>query len=147
MKPYVEKRVSFSFYEEDLKALRRLLLALRDGGLDVDRLDALRLVIYANSEAELFAHTALRLKREAEGTGPLDATVVERVTVAMPQALVDKLGRVADDLLRKDLEAERTFIARSALHAPQDVKALVRAHPKMEQEFPDRRSLRGKRRG
>lgn len=147
MKSYPEKRVSFSLYDADLKALRRLTLALRDARLDVHRLDALRLVIYADSEAELFAHTALRLKREAEGAESPDSTVVERISVTFPQALVDKLGRVADDLARKDLDAERTFIARAALHAPHDVKALVRAHPKMEQEFPDKRSLRGQRRG
>jgi len=147
MKSYPEKRVSFTFYEADVKALRRLTLALRDHGLDVLRLDALRLLIYADSEAELFSHAALRLKQEAQLPGPKDATVVERASVTLPKALVDKLGRVADDLARKDLDAERTFIIRAALHARHDLKALARAHPKMELEFPDKRTLRKHRRG
>lgn len=147
MKSYPDKRVSFTFYADDLKALRGLRLALRDLGADVELTDAMRVLIYTASEAEMFSHAALRLQREEKSPGRSAATVETRFSVTLPQAFIDKLGRVRDDLARKDIEAERTFIIRALLHAPPDAKALRKALPRLEQEFPDKRSLRPKRRG
>ncbi len=147
MEPYADKRVSFTFYEEDMKALRRLRTALNDLGADVELTDAVRLLVFALSEAELFAHAALALERKARGQEAPSGTVETRFTVRIPEDLVDKLGRVRSDLFRKDLDAERTLIVRAALHATHDVKALVKALPKLEKTYPDKRSLRGQRRG
>ncbi|MFA5262949.1 MAG: hypothetical protein WC378_03925 [Opitutaceae bacterium] len=146
MKFAEDKRVSFSLYADDTKVLRRLNLALRDAGADVGRADAMRLLIYAASEAEMFSHAALRLQAEARG-GADTGTIDERFTVWLPGSLIKKLGRVVDDLARKDIDVERTFIVRALLHAPHDAKALIRALPKLAVEFPDRRSLRGQQRG
>lgn len=147
MKTYADKRVSFTFYDEDLKALRRLRLALSDLGADVELTDALRLLLFASSEAELFSHAVLALEREAKGQNAPSGTAETRFTVTMPLDFIKKLGRVRDDLARKDLDAERTFIVRAVLHASHDVKALLKALPKLEQAYPDKRSLRGQRRG
>lgn len=143
MSSYVEKRVSFTFYEDDLKALRRLNLALRDQGANVHRLDTLRLAIFAATEAELFSHAALRMSEEGKSRRA-NRTVAERLSVTVPADFVTKLSRVADDLARKDLDVERTYIVRALLHAKHDLVLLAKAWPKMEQRYPDKRSLRGK---
>lgn len=142
MGSYTEKRVSFTFYDDDLKALRRLNLALRGQGSDVHRLDTLRLLIFAASEAELFAHAALRMSEEGKSREP-SRKVVERLSVTLPTDFITKLSRVADDLARKDLDLERTYIIRALLHADHDPIALAKAWPLMEQHYPDKRSSRG----
>lgn len=150
MKIYPDKRVSFTFYGDDMKAFRRVHLALRDLGADVEMTDTLRVLIFSATEAELFSHAALRLQRERKIPGYSGAAIEKRFSVTVPQALVEKLSRVRDDLARKDLDVERTFIVRALLHAPFDAKALCKALPQLEAEFPDKRSLRpvrSKRRG
>jgi hypothetical protein len=145
MNPYAEKRVSFTFYDDDLKALRRLNLVLREQGTDVHRLDTLRLLIFAATEAELFSHAALRMREEGKGRRA-DCTVAERLTVTVPLDFITKLSQVADDLARKDIEVERTYIVRALLHASHDPAKLAKAWPKMEKRYPDKRALRGQRR-
>ena len=142
MGAYTEKRVSFTFYDDDLKALRRLNLALRDQGAEVHRLDTLRLAIFAATEAELFSHAALRMREEGKSR-KANRTVAERLSVTVPADFITKLSRVADDLARKDLDVERTYIVRALLHAKHDPAALLKAWPKMEKRYPDKRSLRG----
>ena len=144
MVPYTEKRVSFTVYEEDLKALRRLNLALRDHGADVHRLDTLRLLLFAATEAELFSHAALFFKAKGKGRRS-GQTVVERLSVTIPADFIAKLSRVSDDLARKDLEVERTYIVRALLHAKHDTAALAKAWSAMEKRYPDKRTLRGQR--
>ena len=144
MKSYAEKRVSFTCYDDDLKALRRLNLALRDEGIDVHRLDTLRLLIFAATEAELFSHAALRMREEGKGRRA-NRSVVERLTVTMPKEFITKLSQVADDLARKDLDVERTYIVRALLHAVHDSAKLAKTWSKMEKRFPDKRALRGQR--
>jgi len=147
MKPYADKRVSFTFYDEDLKALRRLRLALRDLGADVELTDTLRLLIFASSEAELFARAALAVERESKDQPERRGPVETRFSVTLPVDFVAKLGRVRDDLSRKDLDVERTFIIRAVLHASHDAKALLKVLPKLEQVYPDKRSFKGLRHG
>lgn len=145
MGSYTEKRVSFTFYADDLKALRRLNLALRDSGADVHRLDTLRLLMFAASEAELFSHATLFYKEKGKGRRAKE-TVVERLSVTVPADFITKLSTVADDLARKDLDVERTYIVRALLHADHDPAALVKAWADMAQRYPDKRTLRGQRR-
>lgn len=140
---YAEKRVSFTFYDEDLKALRRLNLALRAKGADVHRLDTLRLLIFTASEAELISHAALRMQREGKSR-KANKTVVERLSVTVPADFISKLSRVVDNLAQKDIEVERTYIVRALLHAQHNHNALVKAWPRMTRAFPDKRTLRGK---
>jgi len=144
MNSYAEKRVSFTFYDDDLKALRRLNLALRGKGAEVQRLDSLRLLIFAATEAELFSHAALRMSEVGKGRRA-DHRVAERLSVTLPADFITKLSKVADDLARKDLDVERTYIVRALLHATHDLAKFVKAWPKMGKRYPDKRALRGQR--
>jgi len=144
MDSYAEKRVSFTFYNDDLKALRRLNLALRRQGTDVQRLDTMRLIIFAATEAEMFSHAALRMSEVGKGRRA-DHRVAERLSVTLPLDFITKLSKVADDLTRKDLDVERTYIVRALLHASHDLAKLAKAWPKMGKRYPDKRSLRGQR--
>ena len=134
-----EVRASFTFYAADSRALRRLNLALRDQGLDVQRTDAFRLLLHTTPEVEMMALAALRRRQEAKVPAG-DATVDERFTVRLRRGWLRKLDQVVDDLARKDVDVERTYVARALVHAEHDVKALVRQGRKFFGEFPDRRT-------
>lgn len=133
-----EVRASFTFYAGDTKALRRLTLALRDRGLDLQRTDVFRLLLEVTSELEMMAHATLRLREEAKAPSK-DETVDERFTVRLQGAWLKKLDRVVDDLARKDVDVERTFVARALVHAEHDVPALARQAAKFIAAHPDRR--------
>ncbi len=133
-----EVRASFTFYAGDTKALRKLTLALRDRGLDMQRTDVFRLLLDVTPELEMMAHATLRLRAEAKSP-QTDETVDERFTVRLQGAWLKKLDRVVDDLARKDVDVERTFVARALVHAEHDVPALVRQASKFVAAHPDRR--------
>jgi hypothetical protein len=145
-----EVRASFPFYAEDSRALRQLNLALRDAGADVERTDTFRLLLHVTSEAELFARAVLRYGPDAKdpAAGYGDG-IGERFTVRISRDWVKKLERVRDDLARKDIDVRRVDVARAVLHAPHDVKKLVREAEKFLAEFPDKRTrgVRAQRRG
>lgn len=133
-----EVRMSFTFYAGDTKALRRLTLALRDRGLDVQRTDVFRLLLDVTPELEMMAYATLRLKNEASAPSS-DEIVDERFTIRLQSAWLKKLDRVVDDLARRDVDVERTFVARALVHAEHDVPALVRQAAKFVAAHPDRR--------
>lgn len=135
---HAEVRASFTFYASDTKALRKLTLALRDRGLDLQRTDVFRLLLDVTPELEMMAHATLRLREEAKAASS-DETVDERFTVRLQGVWLKKLDRVVDDLARKDVDVERTFVARSLVHAEHDVPALVRQAAKFLVAHPDRR--------
>jgi hypothetical protein len=132
-------RASFTFYPADSRALRRLTLALRDGGLDVERTDVFRLLLHVTSELDMMALATVRLRQEANQAAG-DEFVDERFTVTLRPAWLKKLDRAVDELARKDVAVRRTFVARSVVHAEHNVKALARATEKFFGEFPDRRT-------
>lgn len=134
-----EVRASFTFYAADSRALRRLNLALRDRGIDVQRTDTFRLLLHTTPEVDMMAFATLRL-REEEKQPATDELVDERFTVRLRHEWLRKLDRVVDDLARKDVDVERTFVARALVHAEHDAKALARAAGKFFEEFPDGRS-------
>ena len=151
MKPAsAEIRASFPFYAEDSRALRQLNLALRDAGAAVERTDTFRLLLHVTSEAELFARAVLRYGPDArpDAAGYGDGTG-ERFTVRVRADWVKKLEQVRDDLARKDIDVRRVDVARAVLHAPHDVKKLLRELGRFEAAFPDRRTRveRAKHRG
>jgi hypothetical protein len=133
-----EVRASFTFYAGDTKALRKLTLALRDRGLDLQRTDVFRLLLDVTPEVEMMAHATLRLRGEAKSPSS-DETVDERFTVRLQDAWLKKLDRVVDDLARKDVDTERTFVARSLVHADHDIPALAKQAAKFSAAHPDRR--------
>jgi hypothetical protein len=133
-----EVRASFTFYAADTKALRKLTLALRDRGLDVQRTDVFRLLLEVTPEVEMMAHATLRLREEEKS--PSTAELVdERFTIRLQGSWLKKLDRVVDDLARKDVDVERTFVARSLVHAEHDVPALAKQATKFVAAHPDRR--------
>ncbi len=135
-----EVRASFTFYADDTRALRRLNLALRDRGVDVKkRTDTFRLLLHVTPEVDMMAHATLRLREEARQAASGEV-VDERFTIRLRRVWLKKLDRVVDDLARKDVDVERTFVARALVHADHDVKALARAAVEFFAEFPDRRS-------
>ncbi|MDI1335783.1 MAG: hypothetical protein PSU94_06315 [Lacunisphaera sp.] len=133
-----EVRASFTFYASDTKALRRLTLALRDRGLDLQRTDVFRLLLEVTPEVEMMAHATLRLREEAKAPSS-NETVDERFTVRLQRGWLKKLDRVVDDLARKDVDVERTFVARALVHAEHDVPQLARQAAKFIAVHPDRR--------
>lgn len=139
-----EIRASFTFYPSDLTALRRLTLALRDAGLDVSRADTLRALLHAAPEADLVRAATLRLAAEAAGQLPADERVAERLSVVVQRGHLRKLDHAIDSLARRDLDADRSFLVRSALHADHDPKVLVRTAKKLLAAFPDRRTRAGR---
>lgn len=146
MKPDDDKviRVSFALYPSDNKVLRRLNLVLRDAGLDVVRTDTLRFLLHTTSSAEMFALTTLRLKEDAAGRIVKEDHFEERVTLRSRKSVMDKIDDVVDDLARKDLDADRTYVIRAVLHGDHDPKALVRSAKKFLAEFPDGRTRAGR---
>ena len=132
-------RASFTFYPADSRALRRLTLALRDGGLDVERTDVFRLLLHVTSELDMMALATVRLRQEANQPAG-DEFVDERFTVTLRPEWLKKLDRAVDELARKDVAVRRTLVARSVVHAEHNVKALARAAEKFFGEFPDRRT-------
>lgn len=146
MKPDDDKviRVSFALYPSDTKVLRRLNLVLRDAGLDVVRTDTLRFLLHTTTAAEMFALTTLRLKDDAAGRIAKEKNFEERVTLRSPQSVMAKIDDVVDDLARKDLDADRTYVIRAVLHGDHEPKSLVRAAKKFLAEFPDGRTRAGR---
>lgn len=134
-----EVRASFTFYPADSRALRRLNLALRDRGFDVQRTDTFRLLLHVTPQVEMMALATLRLRAEAK-LPPGDDIVDERFTIRLRRSSLEKLDGAVDDLARKDVDVERTFVARALVHADHDVKALARAAEKFLREFPDGRT-------
>ena len=133
-----EVRASFSFYPVDSRALRQLTLALRDRGLDVQRTDAFRLLLHLATELEMMAHATLRLR--AEENAPASAEMAdERFTVRLQKSWLDKLDRAVDELLRKDVQVERTYVARALIHANYDAKALAKQAERFLLDRPDKR--------
>jgi hypothetical protein len=137
-------RASFSFYPSDNRALQRLTLLLRDKGFDVQRTDTFRLLLHLNTELEMLAHATLRLRQE-ETQPRSDEMAMERFTVRMPKAWLQKLDRVVDEFTRRDVQMERTYVARSLVYAPYDEKLLCKQAARFMAEFPDRRMRSAKK--
>ena len=133
-----EARASFSFYPADSRALRQLTLALRDRGLDVQRTDTFRLLLHLATELEMMAHATLRLRQE-ERMPASDETADERFTVRMQKIWLDKLDRAVDELMRKDVQIERTYVARALVHADYDFKTLAKQAERFFLDQPDKR--------
>jgi Golgi nucleoside diphosphatase len=104
----------------------------------MQRTDVFRLLLDVTPELEMMAHATLRLRAEAKAPST-DEIVDERFTVRLQGEWLKKLDRVVDDLARKDVDVERTFVARSLVHAEHDVPALVRQAAKFVAAHPDRR--------
>lgn len=142
----VDERVGFSFYEEDLKALRDLLAALRPRKVRVPRTYFVRALVHVVSEDEMFAHAVARHRQEQAGKAGAAGEVEQHLAFNLFSDDVDKLSRVGDKLADQGFRGVRSFIIRSLIHAPWELDALARQLGKFQKEFPDPRSREGRAR-
>lgn len=139
-----EQRVGFSFYSDDLKALRDLIAALRDRKVRVKRTYLVRALAHLVPEDEMFAHALTRNKAEQAGKAGTSEEVDQCLAFNLLVDDVDKMERVSDQLADKKLRGGRSFLLRSLLHAPWDLDALARDVGKFEAKFPDPRTRAGR---
>lgn len=140
-----EERVGFSFYEEDMKALRALVGALRERQVRVKGLSLLRALAHFVPEDEIFAHGVTRNRLEEAGkAGAAAGEAIERPVANLFIADVDKLDRVSDALADKGMKSGRSFLMRSLVHAPWNLESLAKDVRKFQKEFPDPRTREGR---
>lgn len=139
-----EQRVGFSFYTDDLKALRDLVAALRERKVRVKRTFLVRALAHLVPEDEMFAHALTRNRAEQAGKVPVETEVDQCLAFNVLVDDVDKMERVSDQLADKQLRTGRSFVLRALLHAPWDLDALARDLKKFEAKFPDPRSRAGR---
>lgn len=139
-----EQRVGFSFYTDDLKALRDLVAALRERKVRVKRTFLVRALAHLVPADEMFAHALTRNKAEQAGKVTVGTEVDQCLAFNLLVDDVDRMEGVSDQLADKGLRGGRSFLLRSLLHAPWDLDALARDLKKFEAKFPDPRSRAGR---
>ena len=139
-----ELRVGFSFYADDLKAMRDLVAALRDRKVRVKRTFLVRALSHLVPADEMFAHALTRNKAEQAGKVTVGTEVDQCLAFNLLVDDVDKMEGVSDQLADKGLRGGRSFVLRALLHAPWDLDALSRDIRKFEGKFPDPRSRAGR---
>ncbi|MDD3179506.1 MAG: hypothetical protein PHQ04_04060 [Opitutaceae bacterium] len=139
-----EQRVGFSFYTDDLKAVRALVAALRERQVRVKRTFLVRALAHVVPEDEMFAYALTRNRAEQAGKVPVETEINQCLAFNLLADDVDKMERVSDQLADKQLRNGRSFVLRALLHAPWDHEALARAVRKFEEKFPDPRSRAGR---
>lgn len=142
--PPAELRVGFSFYADDLGALRGLLSALRERQVRVKRTFLVRALAHLVPEDEMFAHALTRNKAEQAGKVATGGEVDQCLAFNLLVDDVDKMERVSDRLSAKRLRSGRSFLLRSLLHAPWDCDELAREVRKFASKFPDPRTRAGR---
>lgn len=140
----VNQRVGFSFYAEDLTALRGLVAGLRERGVRVKRTFLVRALASLVHEDEIFAHGVARHRQEAAGKAGAAGEVDQCLAFEVLQDDVDKLERVGDRLAEKKFPGGRSFLLRALLHAPWNLDELARDVRKFQKEFPDARTRAGR---
>ncbi|MEN9402621.1 MAG: hypothetical protein RL091_1324 [Verrucomicrobiota bacterium] len=140
----VNQRVGFSFYAEDLTALRGLVAGLRERGVRVKRTFLVRALARLVPEDEIFAHGVARHRQEAAGKAGAAGEVDQCLAFEVLQDDVDKLERVGDRLSEKKFPGGRSFLLRALLHAPWNLDELARDVRKFQKEFPDARTRAGR---
>ena len=139
-----DARVGFSFYEEDMKALRDLGGALRERGVRAKGVYLLRALAHLVPEDEIFAHGVTRNRQEKAGKAlPAGEAILRPVANVLVQDQ-DKLDRVSDLLADKAMKGGRSFLMRALIHAPWELDALGRDLRKFRKEFPDPRTREGR---
>jgi hypothetical protein len=139
-----DERIGFSFYAEDMTALRSLVGALRERSVRVKGLYLLRALAHIVPEDEIFAHGVTRNRQEKAGKAGATGEADQRPVANLLLADVDKLDRVSDTLANKAMKGGRSFLMRALVHAPWDLDALSRDLRKFQKEFPDPRTREGR---
>ena len=139
-----DARVGFSFYEEDMKALRDLGGALRERGVRAKGVYLLRALAHIVPEDEIFAHGVTRNRQEKAGKALPAGDATKRPVANLLVEDQDKLDRVSDLLADKAMKGGRSFLMRALIHAPWELDALGRDLRKFKKEFPDPRTREGR---
>lgn len=120
-------RTTFSFYTEDLDALRELRRKLRELGLRIDTAKAVRGIIHVTSESELLARSIIRFKADEAKKGPREIEMVEtRLSVVIPGEDLRKLDEVVDELDLKRIKTNRSYVLRALLRSLPPVETIFK---------------------
>ena len=140
-----EERLGLSFYPADTAAAGAVVAKLRRHGVRTSRRIALKVLVHASSEEELFAYALARARAEEMGTVKVEPAIDEIFGYTFFADDVEKLDRVNDRLDDENLRGGRSFIVRSRLHAPINYAQFAKAVLKFQQQYPDGRSKAGRK--
>jgi hypothetical protein len=136
------EKTSFSFYPADVKIVADLRRDLAGCGLKVDRTKVIRCLYQASTEAELFqASTAQHALDEAKKPGPRETDlIVQRFTIDLPSADLDKFARVEKRLARQAIRMSGSYIFRARLRRLPPLARLLPVFQQYLARFPDGRT-------
>jgi hypothetical protein len=129
-----------SFYEEDLAALFALRSELARLGVNVSARLLVRALAHVATDAEIFAHTLARHQAEAAGKAGAKDTIAELGNYVLLNSDLERFQRIGFDLEVEQVRGGRSFIMRSLIHAPWEMKKLAKAVAQFRREFPDART-------
>ncbi|EIP98802.1 hypothetical protein OpiT1DRAFT_03271 [Opitutaceae bacterium TAV1] len=128
-------RTTFSFYTEDLDAIRELRRELRELGLRIDTVKAVRGILHVTSESELLARSIIQFKADEAKKGPREIEMVEtRLSVILPAEDLRKLDDVVDELDMKRIKMSRSYVLRALIRSLPPVKTIFKPLAKFTEE-------------
>ncbi len=111
-------KVSFSFYAEDMTALKARNAELKRAGAEVRAGTFLRALIYLTSPVEMQAHALLLHAAYEKKDGPRESgNITGHPTLDLPRDQVRKLDAVVVALADAGVIATRAFVVRAILRA------------------------------
>ncbi|MDR1279821.1 MAG: hypothetical protein LBK99_03235 [Opitutaceae bacterium] len=120
-------RTTFSLYARDLDLVSELRRDLREAGLRIDRVKALRGIIHVTSESELLAHTILQFKEDEAKKGPREEEMVDnRISVILSAEDKRKLDNVVDELDLKRMKVSSSYVVRSLIRSLPPVATMIK---------------------
>jgi len=134
------QRVGMSFYEEDLAALLALRRNLAQLHVNESARFIVRALAHVATDAEIFAHTLARHQAEAAGKAGAKESIAEFGNYELLNSDLERFQRIGFDLEAEQVRGGRTFIMRSLIHAPWELRKLAKAVTQFRREFPDART-------
>jgi len=99
-----------------------------------------RALAHVATDAEIFAHTLARHQAEAAGKAGAKDTIAELGNYVLLNSDLERFQRIGFDLEVEQVRGGRSFIMRSLIHAPWEMKKLAKAVAQFRREFPDART-------
>ncbi len=130
-------KVCFSFYPEDMTALKARNAELKRAGVKVRAGTFLRALIYFTSSLEMHAHALLLNAAYEKKGGPREVgNVTGRPTLDLPRDQVKKLDGVVAGLHDAGVTATRAFVVRAILRALRDGETIASDVQAFLEKFP-----------
>jgi hypothetical protein len=129
-----------SFYQEDLAALVALRQELAQLGVDESTRFLLRALAHIATDAEIFAHSLARHQAEAAGKVGAKGSIADLGNYELLNSDVERFRRIGFELEAEQVRGGRSFIMRSLIHAPWELKKLAKEVAQFRKEFPDART-------